>query len=113
MIMKILLTDGTLKEVNGHNLQEFDKYGFKLFYYKNDDNKFVISEASTGASLTIQKALSFAKGKMHSELTKQNGIQKDKLKRLIKEHFNQKYYHGKKITMLNNTAGGMFKESKV
>lgn len=112
MIMQILLTDGSTMTVNGHNLVEFKKYNIKVFYYKNDDNLFVLTEKSSGISIEKALTLKEAKLQLHQKYLNVEDYE-GKMKRFLKKHFVGKYMHRHRIKKLNNTAGGMFKESKV
>lgn len=107
-----IITNNGYVKVKGFELLEFErKFGIEVFYYISDKDTYVITERSSGTRIQEEKSLLVAKQAIHNRFKNEETLSKYKL--AIKAHFKLKYSFGIKVRMLNNTAGGMFKESKV
>ena len=74
------------KEVNGKELKEINKeYGVNLFYHKRDNGVFVISDVSSGMSITTAEKLKTVKIFAMSILDRFNGNAKKVLSKHSKD----------------------------
>ena len=107
-----IITNNGYVKVKGFELLEFErKFGIEVFYYISDKDTYVITERSSGTRILEEKNFLEAKQALQNRFS--NEVTLSKYKTAIKAHFKLKYSFGFRVRKLNNTAGGMFKESKV